>query len=94
MLTDWLIYLDYLEDYNCNTIFLRLITPIIFGIIEYRYCNYTKGDGYGYGFGDGNSYSSEYGYNSEYGYSYDHGYGSGDGNGDGNGYSNPYDEEH
>ena len=32
MLTDWLIWLDYLEENNCNTSFLRLVTPIIFGI--------------------------------------------------------------
>ena len=36
MLTDWLIYLDLLEENNFNTSFLRLATPVIFGIFQ---CN-------------------------------------------------------
>ena len=55
MLTDWLIFLDYLEENNCNTSFIRLTTPIAFGIIECHNYNYHCGDGngYGYGYGDG-----------------------------------------
>ena len=52
MLTDWLIYLDLLEDYNYNTSFLRLITPITFGIFECHYYNYSSGFDDGYGFDD------------------------------------------
>ena len=98
MLTDWLIFLDFLEENNQNTTFLRLITPIIFGIIEIHYCNYTKGDGYGYGYGSGNGYGYGYGNSSGSGYGYGdgNGYGSsyGSGNGYGNGSSNSRDEEH
>ena len=53
MLTDWLIYLDYLEENNQNTSFLRLITPIIFGIIKCHYYSFTDGHESGYGYGDG-----------------------------------------
>jgi len=80
MLTDWLIWLDYLEENNCNTSFLRLVTPIIFGIKKchkhiYRILSLETmddwialryGDGYGSGFGNGNGY----------------GYGSSDGDGE------------
>ena len=90
MLTDWLIYLDFLEENNCNTTFLRLITPITFGIIETHFYNYINGNGsgngYGYGFGYGNGYGSGFGY----------GYGDGNGNGNGSGYDylNSHNEEH
>ena len=56
MLTDWLIFLDYLEENNCNTSFIRLTTPIAFGIIECHNYNYHCGDGNGYGYGDGDGY--------------------------------------
>ena len=108
MLTDWLIFLDLLEENNQNTSFLRLMTSITFGIIETHYCNHTKSYGYGSGYGYGYGYRSGYGYG--YGYRYGNGYGYGDGNGygygDGNGYvngdgfgdgynySNCYDEDH
>ena len=62
MLTDWLIYLDYLEENNQNTTFLRLATPIIFGIFETHYYNYTKGYGTGYSDGSGSGYGYGYGY--------------------------------
>ena len=78
MLTDWLIFLDLLEDYNFNTTFLRLITPITFGIFECHNYNYTKGSGNGNGYGNGYGYS----------YSYDFGFGFG------YNYLNSYDEEH
>ena len=81
MLTDWLIFLDYLEDYKFNTTFLRLITPIIFGIFECHHYNYKVGYSNGYGFGYG------------YGYGYGYGCGNGDGYGFGYSYSDPYDEE-
>ena len=84
MLTDWLIYLDYLEENNQNTSFLRLITPITFGIFECHYYNYRSGDGNCYIYGNGNGYI--------YGNGYGSGYGSG--NGFGNGSSNSRDEEH
>ena len=80
MLTDWLIYLDYLEENNQNTSFLRLITPITFGIFECHYYNYRSGDGDGDG--DGNGYSSGNGYGFGYGCGY------------GFGYIYSYDEEH
>ena len=86
MLTDWLIYLDYLEDYNCNTTFLRLITPIIFGITATNYYKYNYGSGSGYGFGNGYGFDYGSGNGSSYGYGYGDGYGSV--------YSNFYDEEH
>ena len=82
MLTDWLIYLDFLEENNQNTTFVRLITPIIFGIFECHYCKYTKGDGYGNGYGNG----------SGNGYGYD--YGNGNGYGTVYNYLNAYNEEH
>ena len=85
MLTDWLIYLDYLEDYNFNTSFLRFATPIIFGIIEAH--NY-------YSFGSGYGYSNGNGYGSGSGYSNGNGYGSGYGNNYKYNYSNPCDKEH
>ena len=50
MLTDWLIFLDCLEDYNFNTSFLRFITPITFGIIKCHNYNYTKCSGSGNGY--------------------------------------------
>ena len=86
MLTDWLIYLDLLEDYNCNTTFLRLITPIIFGITATNYYKYNYGSGNGYGYG------YDYGY--DYGYGYGYGCGYGFGYGFGYDYFNAYNEEH
>ena len=70
MLTDWLIFLDLLEENNCNTSFLRLITPIIFGIFKCHYYNYRHGNGLvnGYGFGDG--FGNGDGYGSGYNYSF------------------------
>jgi len=58
MLTDWLIYLDYLEENNCNTSFLRLVTPIIFNASKNHNYKYDYGDGLGnyMGNGYGNSY--------------------------------------
>ena len=100
MLTDWLIYLDFLEENNQNTSFLRFVTPITFAIIECHYCNYTKGDGNGYGSGygdgDGNCYSDGSGYGDGYGYGFGYGYGDGNGNGNGSGYDylNSHNEEH
>ena len=98
MLTDWLIYLDLLEDYNYNTSFLRLITPITFGIFECHYYNYSSGfdDGYGfddvyvYVFGFGDGFDDCYGCGDGNGY----GFGDGDGYGLGYNYSNSYDEEY
>jgi len=90
MLTDWLIFLDLLEENNCNTYFLRLITPITFAIIECHYYNYT--DGYGFGSSFGSSNGSGNGSGSGSGYSY--GCGDGDGDGDDYGYLNSYNEEH
>ena len=84
MLTDWLIYLDYLEENNYNTSFLRLITPITFGIIVTNYYKYNNGNGYGNGNGIGFGY----------GYGYGYGYGNGSGFGYCYAYSNSYDEEH
>ena len=75
MLTDWLIYLDLLEENNCNTSFLRLITPIIFGIIECN--NYNSTCGYGIGYGYSNSISPFFNFGDG------DGYGNGDGNGNG-----------
>ena len=86
MLTDWLIYLDLLEDYNFNTSFLRLITPITFNVIETHYYNYRSGNGSGNGSG--------YGDGSGDGFGYGNGYGDGFGYGFGYSYSDPYDEEH
>ena len=86
MLTDWLIYLDLLEEQNNNTSFLRLVTPIIFGIFETHYYNYIFGDGCNNGNGNGSGYGFGYGY----------GAGDGIGNDDGNNYNylNSYNEEH
>ena len=94
MLTDWLIYLDLLEDYNYNTSFLRLMTPITFGIFECHYYNYSSGyiHSYGCSSGNGNGYGDGFGYG--YGYGYGYGCGNGDGYGFGYSYSDPYDEEH
>ena len=96
MLTDWLIFLDLLEENNCNTYFLRLITPITFAIIECHYYNYTDGYGFGSSFGssngsgNGSGSGSGYSYGCGYGYRYGNGYGYGDGYND----SNCYDEDH
>ena len=60
MLTDWLIYLDLLEDYNFNTSFLRLITPITFNVLECHNYKYNKGPGFSNGFGNGLGYSNTY----------------------------------
>ena len=76
MLTDWLIYLDLLEEQNNNTSFLRLVTPIIFGIFECHSYNYIYifsdssgfGNGLGYGYDSGNG--SSYGNDFCFGYSY------------------------
>ena len=62
MLTDWLIYLDLLEENNQNTYFLRFATPIIFSIIKCHSYNYIYifsdssgfGNGLGYGYDSGN----------------------------------------
>ena len=93
MLTDWLIWLDYLEENNCNTSFLRFATPIIFGIIE-AHNYYSFGSGYGYS--NGNGYGSGYGYSNGNDYSYVNGndYSYGNGNNYKYNYSNPCDEEH
>ena len=82
MLTDWLIFLDLLEENNQNTCFLRLITPITFSIIKCHYYNYIKGygSGNGYGNGSGNGYGYDYGNGNGYGTVYN--------------YLNAYNEEH
>ena len=90
MLTDWLIYLDLLEEQNNNTSFLRLVTPIIFGIFETHYYNYIFGDGCNNG--NGNGFGS--GCGSGDGYGFGNGFGNGSGSGCGFDYSNTYDEEH
>ena len=66
MLTNWLIWLDLLEENNQNTIFLRLVTPIIFSIIECHHYIYADG------FGDGNSdgFGSGYGFVNDSGSGY------------------------
>ena len=91
-LADWLIYLDYLEENNQNTSFLRLITPIIFGIFQCYYYNYNNGSGYGNGNNKGYGYGYGYGYG--LGDGNGDGFGNGNGNGDGDGYISSYDEEH
>ena len=82
MLTDWLIFLDYLEENNCNTSFLRLVTPIIFNA---NYChNYSYDNNEDcMSFDNGNSGDASY-------YSFYNGYGLGNGNGYGcgHGYGN------
>ena len=88
MLTDWLIFLDLLEENNQNTSFLRLMTSITFGIIETHNYNYIKGDGSGNGNGDGNGSGNGYGDGDGNGSVF------GNGNGDGYGYFNTYNEEH
>ena len=104
MLTDWLIFLDLLEENNCNTSFLRLITPITFGIIESHYYNYDSNNGHISSYSSGDVSGSGYGDGSGSGF----GFGFGDGNGYGKGdcldygddfdyfndYSIVYDEEH
>ena len=42
MLTDWLIWLDFLEENNCNTSFLRLVTPIVIPQYIPQNCFYVK----------------------------------------------------
>jgi len=86
MLTDWLIYLDLLEENNYNTSFLRFVTPIIFGIYNcnknFYYINY--GDSF-YGEGNGNGFNDEeYNDLDNHIYLYGCGYGFNDGNGCGN----------
>ena len=90
MLTDWLIWLDYLEENNQNTIFLRLATPIFFGIIETHYYTYSNGRGSSYGNSDGNG--SSYDFSNGTCYSNDFDFGDGDGYGDeyGDGYGFGY----
>ena len=61
MLTDWLIFLDILEENNYNTSFLRFITPITFGIIKCHHFNYRYGFGSGNDSGDGATYDSNTG---------------------------------
>ena len=98
MFTDWLIWLDYLEENNQNTTFLRLITPITFGIIEchYYYYNYSYSSGDGLGDGDGFGNGNGFGDSSGSGNGYSDGYGNGCSNGYGfiYNYSNSYNEEH
>ena len=94
MLTDWLIYLDYLEENNQNTSFLRLITPITFGIIKTHYYDYYFGYGFNYADGSGNGYCFSYGFGYGYGYGDGSGDGFGYGFGDGYDYFNAYNEEH
>ena len=97
MLTDWLIWLDYLEENNYNTSFLRLITPTIFGIIKCNNCNYRhsfgngngKGKGYGYGIDNGNGYGYGYGVRHDNGNGHGYGY-----DPSGYRYLNSYNEEH
>ena len=79
MLTDWLIYLDILEENNQNTSFLRLITPITFAIIETNNYNYTKGSGYGNGYSDGYGFGD--GFVDDCGDGCGYGYGCGSGSG-------------
>ena len=90
MFTDWLIYLDLLEENNCNTSFLRLITPIIFGIINSHNYDYQFGYGFGNNFGNGFGNGNIFCHNHYYGYGFF--------NGDGCGCEikniSPYDEEH
>ena len=79
MLTDWLIFLDYLEENNCNTSFLRLTTSIIFDVIEtHCYFDYHIGRDTGDGCGYGNGYGNGFGFGFSFVYNY----------------SNIYDEEH
>ena len=90
MFTDWLIYLDYLEENNCNTSFLRLITSIIFGVIESHEISYNNGCGRGNnviigdGSGDGDVFGDGMG----------NGFGDGIGNGIRNIYPDCFDEDH
>ena len=108
MLTDWLIFLDLLEENNQNTSFLRLITPITFGIIECHYYSHSCSFGFDSGNGFGSGYDSGDVSGSGYGDGSGFGFGFGDGNGYGKGdcldygddfdyfndYSIVYDEEH
>ena len=92
MLTDWLIYLDFFEENNHNTTFLRFITPIIFGIMKCHHYNYRSGSGYGdgFGYGDGNGYGNGSGSGSGSGFGDYYVYG----NGSGNSFVSSNDEEH
>ena len=81
MLTDWLIWLDYLEENNCNTCFLRLATSILFTHFNCNSDLFFKnhgnsdnfmedegngcGDGWGSGYGN---YGDGYGLGEGYGY--------------------------
>ena len=69
MLTDWLIWLDYLEENNCNTTFLRFVTPVVFGIRKsHNYDRLRERFHYGSGWGEGaNSFGSGVGDGSYYG---------------------------
>ena len=93
MFTDWFIWLDFLKENNQNTNFLRLITPIAFGIIESHDCYYYS-TYYPYGCGlDGHEVTGN-----GNGDGFDVSYGNGDGIGYGFNYNNAYvkhyDEEH
>ena len=66
MLTDWLIFLDLLEENNYNTTFLRFITPITFTIIETHFYNYNFGYGLGNSYGNGNGDGFGYNYSNFY----------------------------
>ena len=94
MLTDWLIWLDYLEENNCNMNFLRLITSITFGIFECHHynCGSCTGDGncYGVGFGSGIGSGRYDGYGNGYGNGYGDGFGCHYGNQMGNGLGNGF----
>ena len=85
MLTDWLIFLDYLEEKGQNTCFLRFITPIIFGIRPCNDCRQKIGFGFCYGFNNGNGFGRGYHHGFGYGngFGYDNGYDQGNGYGDG-----------
>ena len=94
MFTDWLIFLDYLEENNYNTYLLRLATPIFFSVSESNcYIN-----SHGLISGNGKNYASNYsgrGENLHNGDGLGYGWGFvGDGCGDGDIYYNPVDEDH
>jgi len=98
MFTDWLIWLDYLEENNCNTSFLRLVTPIILNnflvnsfpnkislnICIYNHMQKMPNCGSSYNYSDINDTSKKTG----------NGYGFGDYNGFGNESSMWFDEAH
>ena len=97
MLTNWLIYLDLLEENNYNTTSLRLVTPTIFSISETHYYNYRYGYDYGNGYGDGDCNTPYCGSGFGDGYNYNgNGYraGYGDRYGNGNLQLIYIDEEH